>query len=80
MTKIHFDKNVKGQKFRIFPTACNLVVQIKAPVITTHCFESTYLNVCQSLVMMKTSVRTISDDDHVEDNDNDHDNDFETFS
>ena len=80
MTKIQLQKNVTGQKFYIFPTACNLVVQIKAPVITTNCFESTKLNVCQSLVMMKTSVRTISDDEHVEDNDIGHYNDFETFS
>ena len=54
--------------------------QSQEPVITTNCLASTYLNVCQSLVMMKTSVRTISDYDHIEDNDNDHYNDFETFS
>ena len=82
MTEIHLEKSVRGKKIKFPPSDGNLFVQFKA--IRSTCqnhklFTLHIPNVCQSLVMMKTSTRTISDDDHAEDDDNDHYNDFVTF-
>ena len=82
MTEIHLEENVSGQKFHFPPTDGNLVVQSKAISSTcqNHKLASLHIpNVCQSMVMMKTNARTISGDDHVDDNDKDNDDDFVTF-